>query len=389
MLWKAASCFRKAARDAITWIDDVAQIQGMNRLLLGSALMEAGRGGIARVARLSAQALLRHGVDLSVVTYLDKDPPDIAGSRGRTARGGKIRFAAQCHEAAFRADTCLFDTAGIARGRPRLPGLARPYAVFMHGIEAWEALRPIDLTTFRSARLVIANSHYTLRRFETLHGALPNARVCWLSTEQEEPPPSRLPQTGRPPTAMILGRIDKSLQYKGHHELIAAWTQVVARIPDARLVMAGGGDDLENVRAAATASPVSANIDVLGFVPESGIDRLWQTIDCFVMPCRGGGFGLVYVEAMRHGLPCIASTEDAGQEVNIDGVTGFNVAIADIDGLADRLIRLLSDTELAKTMGAAGYERWRTHFRPSQFGDRLVGLMTEARLIQPERSRRS
>ena len=351
--------------------------------------MEAGKGGLARLARLAAQALVEHGLDVSVVTYLDKTPLDIAGLRAITARGSKIRFAALSHAAAIRADVCLFDMAGIARGRPRLPGLRRPYAVFMNGIEAWEALRPGAHEAYRNADLVLAISDYTLRRFETLHGALPNARVCWLSTEQQEPPPPRPSQAGRPPTSMILGRIDKSLQYKGHYELIAAWTQVVARIPDARLVMAGGGDDLENVRAAAAASPVFANIDVLGFVPEAEIDRLWQNIDCFVMPCRGGGFGLVYVEAMRHGLPCIASTEDAGQEVNVDGVTGFNVAIADVDGLADRMIRLLSDTGLARTMGAAGYERWRTHFRPSQFGDRLVDLMTEARLIQPERPRRA
>lgn len=360
----------------------------MNRILLGSALMEAGKGGLARLARLSAHALVQHGIDVSAVTYLDETAPDIAGLTATTARGSKLRFAMQSHIAAFRADACLFDMAGIARGRPRIPGLRRPYAVFMNGIEAWEALRPGAHDAYRNASLVLAISDYTLRRFESLHGALPNARICWLSTEHEESPPPRPLQAGRPPTAMILGRIDKSLQYKGHYELIAAWTQVVARIPDARLVIAGGGDDLENVRAAAAASPVSANIDVLGFVAEAKIDALWQTVDAFVMPCRGGGFGLVYVEAMRHGLPCIASTEDAGQEVNVDGVTGFNVAIADVDGLADRLIRLLSDGELARTMGAAGYERWRTHFRPSQFGARLVTLMTEARLIQPERSRR-
>lgn len=361
----------------------------MNKVLVGSAILEAGKGGIARVARLSAQALVRNGIDVAAIAYLDDERPDIAGLHAVTARKSKIRFALQCHLASLRADACLFDMAGVARGRPRLPGLRRPYAVFMHGIEAWEALRPTDLETFRSARLVIANSNYTLRRFQALHGALPNARVCWLSTEQEEPPPPRLPRTARPPAAMILGRIDKSLQYKGHYELIAAWALVVSRVPDARLVIAGGGDDLGNVRAAAAASPVSANIDVRGFVPEAEIDRLWRDVDCFVMPCRGGGFGLVYVEAMRHGLPSIASTEDAGQEVNIDGVTGFNVAIADVDGLAERLIRLLSDPELAGKMGAAGYERWRTHFRPSQFGGRLVDLMTEARLIQPAHLRRA
>lgn len=355
----------------------------MTGVLIGSALMEAGRGGIARLARISALALQNRGIDVAAVTYLDEAPPDIPGIRARTARGNKLAFTALCHREALRADAMLFDFAGVARGRPRLPGFRRPYAVFMCGIEAWEALRPSAEAAYREADLVLAISQYTLDRYERLHGTLPNARICWLATERGDAPPPRGPAAGRPPRALILGRIDKSLQYKGHYELIDAWPRVLARVPDARLVVAGGGNDLENVRAAAAASPAAGQIDVLGFVPEAEMEELWTGVDVFTMPCRGGGFGFVYVEAMRHSLPVVASIEDAAPEINIEGVTGFNVAIADVEALADRLARLLENQPLAQAMGAAGFDRWRTHFRPVHFEDRLVGLLTDGGLLGP------
>lgn len=226
----------------------------MTRVMIGSAVMEAGRGGIARLARICALALQNRGVNVTAVSYLDAVPPELPGVRTMTARGSKLAFAALCHREALRSDAMVFDFAGVARGRPRLPGFKRPYAVFMCGIEAWEALRPSAEAAYREADVVIAISQYTLDRYQALHGHLPNARVCWLATELGDVPPPRPPATGRPPKALILGRIDKSLQYKGHYELIAAWPKVLARVPDARLVMAGGGNDLENVRAAASAS---------------------------------------------------------------------------------------------------------------------------------------
>ena len=78
---------------------------------------------------------------------------------------------------------------------------------------------------------------------------------------------------------------------------------------------------------------------------------------------------------MRHGLPVIASVHDAGQEVNVDGKTGFNVSLDRDDELTGRLIELLSDADLCRRMGAAGRDRWRQYFRFSAFRDRLAPIL--------------
>jgi phosphatidylinositol alpha-1,6-mannosyltransferase len=87
------------------------------------------------------------------------------------------------------------------------------------------------------------------------------------------------------------------------------------------------------------------------------------------------GFGLVFAEAMRQGVPVLASIEDASREVNLDGVTGFNVSRSDRSGIIDRIVCLMKNRELASALGSAGLERWRKNFRFSCFQERLDRLV--------------
>ena len=345
-------------------------------VFLGAATLVAGQGGIARVARMSARALVGAGHPITMAAYLDDAPVGIGSATSAPALGSKLRFAAACHRAAITHDHFLYDSAGIARAHPSLPGLRRRYSVWMHGTEAWEALRPQAHAVLRNAALVLVNSRFTLERFQALYGDLPVASVCWLGTETDEEPALAMADQC-PPAALILSRIDSGDSYKGHAELIAAWPQVTAAIPGARLLIAGGGTGLNDIRARAAASTVADSIEVLGFVPEGEIGRLWQRASVFAMPSRGEGFGLVYIEAMRHGLPVLASVHDAGQEVNADGVTGFNVDLDREGELAHRLIGLLSDPKLAKRMGQAGRDRWRANFRYAAFEQRFLASLNE------------
>jgi phosphatidylinositol alpha-1,6-mannosyltransferase len=84
------------------------------------------------------------------------------------------------------------------------------------------------------------------------------------------------------------------------------------------------------------------------------------------------GFGLVYVDAMRHGVPVIASLDDAGQEVNVDGLTGFNVSLTDSARLTEVLVRLLGNPDLARQIGDAGRLHWGKHYTFDAFKARFL-----------------
>src|SRR4051812_16638488 len=158
------------------------------RWQIGATLLEAGQGGIARVARMTARAMIEAGVATDVLSLLDDAPIEIAGRPTITARGSRLSFAAHCHRAALNHDWFLYDAVGPARAHAKLPALRRPYGVWMHGVEVWNDLSPGRARALRGADFVLVNSQFTLDRFCRLHWPLQNAFVCSLATEEDEPP---------------------------------------------------------------------------------------------------------------------------------------------------------------------------------------------------------
>lgn len=339
-------------------------------ITLGAATFEVGAGGIARLARLTSRALTDLGKRVDAVSFLEQQPVALPCVSSAGAKGSKLGFVAKLHTRAMTSHSFIYDSVGVGKAHPSLPGLAKPCAIWMCGIEVWEAARPLAVAALRKAQLPIAISQFTLQRFTALHGPLPQAQVCLLGSDEDSAPPQQPPSRG-PPTALILSRIDATENYKGHAELIACWPQVRQAVPDARLIIAGGGSGLAQCRALVSASPAASAIDVRGFVPEQQLESVWREADIFAMPSRGEGFGFVYVDAMRRGVPIITSTHDAGCEVNAHGETGFSVDLTKSDDLAKSLIALLSNPSLRANMGARAQARWIETFRYSAFLSRF------------------
>jgi len=344
------------------------------RIMHCSALLEAGQGGIARVARMSARALIENGAQIDLLSFLDTRKVAIGGFAASRGRSDKRLFAALTHLYGLRASHALYDSVGIAKAHPRL--LRLPYGLWMMGIESWEDMRPDHLACMRRADLVIGISDHTLARHQNAHGALRNARRCWLATEQDEPPETPAHFTGLP-RVLIVARIDAAEGLKGHDALLDAWPTVVSAVPAARLSIVGEGSGLDALRARAGASAVAGAIDFFGHVGEDALAAHFAAAHVFAMPSRQEGFGIAYAESMRFGLPVVASSADAGAEVNVDGVTGYTVAPGDRGALAEALVHLLRDPALCAALGAAGFARWRTHFRYACFAERFLGIWRE------------
>jgi phosphatidyl-myo-inositol dimannoside synthase len=347
------------------------------RVMLGADSLQCAANGIARVARLMARVLAEQAaagrIEAQAVVLSDARVQTDLGLPVRSASGSRARFLYDMHRGALDHSHFVYDFSGIARAHPRLPLLARPYLVFAHGIEIWEQARPDRLRSARRAAVLVANSAYTRARMTALHGGLSHAEICWLATEDDGAPPPRPAQAA--PCALILARIDADGGYKGHRELIACWPEVAAAVPGARLLIAGGGPGEARVRGFAQASPARAAIEVLGFVEEPALDALFARASVLAMPSRGEGFGLAYAEAMRRGIPVIASVHDAGREINLDGATGFNVDLDRSETLPGALIRLLGDAALRERCGAAAQARWSEHFTYRGFRARFLPLL--------------
>jgi phosphatidylinositol alpha-1,6-mannosyltransferase len=288
------------------------------------------------------------------------------------AGGSRIRFLYSVHAAACRSTHFVYDFPGTARAHCRIPLLDHPFLTFIHGVEIWSQSRRDRVDSARRATLLLSNSQYTLRRTRELHGGFDRARVCWLATESDEPPAPKTVNT-LPPRVLLCGRVADA--YKGHVRLIEAWSRISEAVPSAQLVIAGAGSESLAPCVAQTRRPSS--ILLRGFVSERELEELYASATVFALPSRGEGFGLVYIEAMRHGVPVIASIHDAAPEINLDGQTGYNVDLDRPDELGDRLLQLLRDRDHARALGENGRRRWSQHFRFSAFRQRFEPLLNE------------
>lgn len=333
--------------------------------------LDLGASGIGRVARLMARVLgeeLTAGhIDASALT-LAPGPDALFGLRVRSAQSSQLAFLARNALAALRTDRQIYDFAGVARAHPIAP-LAHPYLTWMHGIDVWEHARRDHLQRLRAASLLLVNSEYTRARASALHTGLDRAHVCWLATEVDEPGEPALED--HPPTVLILGRIEASESYKGHRELIEAWPRVRKQVGDAELLIAGDGSGRGALEELARRHAPHGGIRFLGFVPEPEMAALFRRSSVFAMPSRGEGFGLAYIEAMRFGVPVVASVHDAAPEINLHEVTGLNIDLSDADALPRALITLLAEPQLARSYGAAGLRRWQDNFRFACFRARF------------------
>ena len=173
-----------------------------------------------------------------------------------------------------------------------------------------------------------------------------------------------------PPTILFVGR---EFERKGGQDLIAAFIEVRKIVPDARLVIAGANLKLDAI----------PGLEVVGFIDRSDAGRarlssLYLAADIFCMPSRYEAFGIVFVEAMLHGLPCIGTTEGAMPEIIEHGRTGWIVPPRNPRELAITLIKALSDRQSLSAMGLAGRSKALEHFTWDQVVHRMCLQMGSA-----------
>jgi len=114
-----------------------------------------------------------------------------------------------------------------------------------------------------------------------------------------------------------------------------------------------------------------------GFTSEATLAELYARCGLFALPSRGEGFGLVYLEAMRAGKPCLALAATAAAEIVVDGETGVLLQEAGPEALQAAVLPLLRATECAARLGAAGARRYQQSFRFARFRDRLAPYLRQ------------
>jgi phosphatidylinositol alpha-1,6-mannosyltransferase len=163
---------------------------------------------------------------------------------------------------------------------------------------------------------------------------------------------------GEAPLVVCVSRL---VARKGQDVLVAAWPRVLARHPDARLLLVGGGPLEPALRREIAARGLEASVTLAGPAPTAELPAHYAAGDVFAMPCRTRrlgldveGLGMVFLEAAACGRPVVAGTSGGAPEAVLDGRTGSVVDPRSPEAVADAVSALLDDPARARAMGAAG-----------------------------------
>jgi phosphatidylinositol alpha-1,6-mannosyltransferase len=189
---------------------------------------------------------------------------------------------------------------------------------------------------------------------------------------------ARLGLTDRP----VVVCVSRLVPRKGQDTLIRAMPRILAKEPEAVLLIVGGGPYGRDLRRLASETGVADAVRFTGAVPWSELPAHYGAGDVFAMPCRtrrGGldveGLGIVYLEASATGLPVVAGDSGGAPDAVLDGETGWVVRGSSVEDTADRVITLLGDPELRRRMGERG-RRWvEVKWRWDLLADRLKALL--------------
>ena len=243
---------------------------------------------------------------------------------------------------------------------------------------AYRAYRPVEQSILARAHAIIATSRAYLDASTALSAWRSKAHVVALGIGDDaasRAAPPAWPGDADAPRFLAVGRLS---HYKGFDVLLDA----LARIPRARLLLIGDGECADALRAQVQRLDLGTRVSLLHGTDDDTLRAAYAEADAFVLPSidRSEAFGLVLLEAMRAGLPVIASAVRGSGigHVVADGHSGLLVPPGDVNALADAMSRIAASTELRLSLGSAGRARWRDEFTLERSARAVLGLYLEA-----------
>ena len=277
----------------------------------------------------------------------------------------------------FNCDRVLFGASaplGLLANRLKNHGIKKTVAI-THGHEVGWAFTPglkqtfqkivkeVDkltyLTKFTFEQISEAISSDQLEKFEQL---TPGIDINMFNPENKNNGQSQKIRErfrlGNKPVVVCVSRL---MARKGQDTLIEVWPEVLKKVPDAHLLIVGGGSLKQSLHKKTFDNNVHTSVTITGAVDWKELPGFYAAGDVFAMPVRTRnlgfdveGLGIVYLEASATGIPVIAGNSGGAPEAVIDGVTGFVLNPNNQMILAEKIIELLLNKELINRLGKQG-----------------------------------
>jgi glycosyltransferase involved in cell wall biosynthesis len=204
-----------------------------------------------------------------------------------------------------------------------------PIWLQIYGIEVWHKPNKFGCWLTKYVNLVTSISRYTRDRFIAQYNYDSHSIKVLPTTFDERFQPNTksdlyLKKYGLENKKILLtvSRLFSSEKYKGHDKIIRILPILLQEFSNLCYVIAGEGEDKIRLAQIAKTHHVVNKVVFLSECTDDELPFIYQLADVYVMPSVGEGFGIVFLEAIRSGLPVIAGNKDGSIDALQEGRLG-------------------------------------------------------------------
>ncbi len=251
--------------------------------------------------------------------------------------GAKIKFTVTSFLKGLQTDVLILSHINLLP-IAKLISLVKPkqkIILFAHGIEVWGKLSGWKTKFLQQKVQTWAVSSYTRNQMILQHQIAPQQihvlNNC-LSPFLELPTIFEKPQGliekyqlhKNTPILFTLNRLSASEKYKGYDTVISALGKLKKANQSFTYLLAGKADELEKQRIVQLVkeNDLIEEVKLIGYLAEEELSAHFLLADGFIMPSRGEGFGIVFIEAAAHGCQVIGGNADGSTDALLNGQLG-------------------------------------------------------------------
>lgn len=355
-------------------------------------------GGIARVVHDLSKRLIKDGHEVTVVTYKDGDTPAYENDKGVEVYrvenymihpNNFIDWIMQLNFNLIAKATEIIQKEGkfdvihahdwlVANAAKALKNAFDiPIVATIHATEAGrnsgihdDTQRYINdtewLLTYEATE-VIVNSNYMKNHVQGLFGlpfdkinVIPNGiNLTNFNGVDRDYDFRRQYAMDNEKIILYVGRL---VYEKGVQHLISAMPKILENYHDAKLIIAGKGGMLDELKGQAEAMGLSNKVYFTGYLNSKQVQKMYKCADVAVFPSTYEPFGIVALEAMLAGVPTVVSDIGGLNEIVDHGVNGMKSYAGNSNSIADSVISLLYDKQLASNVSKKAKQKVKEEF---------------------------
>ena len=174
---------------------------------------------------------------------------------------------------------------------------------------------------------------------------------------------------------LVIGTMGRFVPKKGFDYFIKSVNELVQKNIPVKAVIGGDGPEKENLEALVASLGLEKHICFLGWVESK--EDFFKELDIFVLPSYHEPFGIVLIEAMAAGLPCISTNTEGPSEIINHNENGILVPKADVALMSDAIKTLLEKPQILSELGDLAFKKVKENYDINRVSHRLAGVIKE------------